>query len=357
MADRHIIEETTEKKKDMGVKVSFAVAIYNVAAYVEKCVRSLYEQTLEDIEIILVDDCTPDNSMDIALKALEDYPSRKSQVRVIRHEQNQGLSITRRDGILGATGEYVIVIDGDDYVDRRMAALMYAKAAETCADIVICDFYRVYDVNNDRQYIDTQVPDGVIGDGENVRWDLMNRRVPPFHVTKLVSRSIYKDNEMVWPQGNLGEDTVFTTVTVYYAKCIAHVKEPLYYYRYNALSVSHLEVSEEVCLRNYNEFLQNFTIAWQFLDRKGVSEKYKRGEIIYKIRIKNRLLPMVDKCKYRRLWWSTYSEINKVILFGNEFYKPTYKEWMWVFAIMTGLYPRYRKRLRSRRFLPLKEWI
>ena len=61
----------------MGVKVSFAVAIYNVAAYVEKCVRSLYEQTLEDIEIILVDDCTPDNSMDIALKALEDYPSLK----------------------------------------------------------------------------------------------------------------------------------------------------------------------------------------------------------------------------------------------------------------------------------------
>ena len=86
-------------------------------------------------------------------------------------------------------------------------------------------------------------------------------------------------------------------------------------------------------------------------------EKYKRGEIIYKIRIKNRLLPMVDKCKYRRLWWNTYPEVNKVILLGNKCYKPTYREWVWVFAIMTGLYPWQKKRLRSRRFRPLEEWI
>lgn len=354
MADRHIIEETTEKKNNMGVKVSFAVAIYNVAAYVEECVRSLYEQTLDNIEIILVDDCTPDNSIEIALKALEDYPARKSQVKVVRHEQNQGLSRTRQDGILAASGEYVIVIDGDDYVDRRMAALMYAKASETGADMVICDFYRV---TEDRLVVDTQVPNGVIGYGENVRQDLINRRRPPFHWTKLVSRSLYVDNDIVWPQGNLGEDTVFTVVTAYYAKRIAHVKEPLYYYRYIASSISHGKQTEDVCLRQYNDSIKNFTIAWHFLDCKGEGEKYKRGDIIYKIRIKNRLLPMVDKCKYRRLWWNTYPEVNKVILLGNKCYKPTCREWLWVFAIMTGLYPWQKKRLRSRRFRPLEEWI
>ena len=178
----------------MGIKVSFAVAIYNVAAYIEECVRSLYEQTLDEVEILLVDDCTPDNSIDIALQVLADYPNRKAHVKVIRHEQNQGLSNTRRDGILSATGEYVIVIDGDDYVDRRMAELMYAKAIEVDADMVIADFYRVYEKGMTR---DTLLPDGVIGDGENVKRDFINRRVPPFHVVKMIKRSLYDMNGVV----------------------------------------------------------------------------------------------------------------------------------------------------------------
>lgn len=337
----------------MGIKVSFAVAIYNVAAYIEECVRSLYEQTLDEIEIILVDDCTPDNSMDIALKALEDYPNRKSQVKAIRHEQNQGLSITRRDGILSASGEFIIVVDGDDYVDKRMAAIMYTKAVETGADMVICDFYRVI---NNKMIASTQVPDGVVGDGENVRRDLIHRRVPPFHWTKMVKRNIY-ENDIVWPQGNLGEDTVFSVVTTYYAKCIAHVKEPLCYYRYTTSSISHGKQSEDICMRRFNDFKQNFVIAWDFLKREGVSEKYKRGEVINKLRTKNRLLPITDKWKYRKLWWKTFPEINKAILFGNDYYKSSYKDWVWVIAIMAGLYPRYKRKLMSRRFLPTNEWV
>lgn len=338
----------------MSVKVSFAVAIYNVADYIEECVRSLYEQTLNEIEIILVDDCTPDDSIDIALKALEDYPNRKSQVRVIRHEQNQGSAITKREGIMNATGEYVIGIDGDDYVDKRMAALMYAKAVETGADMVICDYYRVI---GDQLVADTQVPDGVIGNGENVRRDLIHRRLPPFHWTKLVRRNLYENDNIVWPIGSLGEDTVFTVVTTYYAKSIAHVKEPLYFYQYSASSITRGNHSEEKCMRNYNDFKQNFTIAWDFLKREGVSEKYKRGEVINKLRTKNRLLPVTDKWKYRKLWWKTFPEINKVLLFGNDCYKATYKDWVWVVAIMAGLYPRYKRKLRSRRYLPTGEWI
>ena len=106
------------------MKVTISVAIYNVAPYIEECVRSLYEQTLEDIEILLVDDCSPDDSIEIAMRVLEEYPERKGRVRAIRHPQNQGTSDTKRDGILEAQGEYVIVIDGDDYVDRRMAEVM-----------------------------------------------------------------------------------------------------------------------------------------------------------------------------------------------------------------------------------------
>lgn len=339
---------------NMKPKVSFAVAVYNVSKFIEECVRSLFEQTMDDIEVIIVDDCTPDESIDIVNSVLEEYPNRKSQVRIIHHEQNLGIAATKNEGILSATGEYVIIIDGDDYVDRRMAELMYAKAIEVDADMVIADFYRVYEKGMTR---DTLVPDGVKGDGENVRMDFINRRVPPFHVVKLIRRSLYDINGVVWPEASLGEDTVYDVVTVYYSRSIAHVAEPLYFYRYNTSSISNGIKSEEKCMRNYNDFKRNFTVAWDFLKREGVSEKYKRGAVINKIRTKNRLLDVTNKWKYRKLWWSTYSEINKVILFGNDCYKTSYKEWVWVVFIMLGLYPRFRKRLRSRRFLPSVEWI
>ena len=335
------------------MKVTISVAIHNVASFIEECVKSLYEQTLDDIEILLLDDCTPDNSIELAMQLLEKYPHRKDQVRVVRHEENQGISKTKRDCILYAKGDYVLVIDGDDYVDKRMAELMYAKAVETGADIVISDFYRVY---SHTQVVSTLVPDGVKGDGENVKKDIINRRVPPFVWVKLMRRNLFVDNEVVWPQRSLGEDTVFSVVSAYYAKRIAHVKEPLYYYRFNSSSISHGKKTEELYMRNYNDFKLNFSIAWKFLEREGVSEQYKRGEIINKLRTKNRLLPVTDLGKYRRLWWSTYPEINRVILFGNKYYKPTYREWIWVAAIMLGLYPRFKKKLCSSRYVPSKEW-
>ncbi len=339
---------------NMKPKVSFAVAVYNVSKFIEECVRSLFEQTMRDIEIIIVDDCTPDESMDIVTKVLQEYPDRQSQVRIIHHEQNMGIAATKNEGILSATGEYVIVIDGDDYVDRKMAELMYAKAVETGADMVVCDFYRVYEKGMSR---DTLLPEGLKGDGDNVRMDFINRRVPPFHVVKLIRRGLYDIDGVVWPEASYGEDVVFCVVTAYYSRRFAHVAEPLYYYRYNISSISNGVKIEERYLSNYYESKRNFTIAWGFLDHVGVREKYMRGEVIYKLRIKNRLLAVTNKWTYRKLWWSTYPEINRVIFFGNECYRPSYREWVWVVFIMLGLYPRYAKRLRTKRFLPSCEWL
>lgn len=354
MAERHIIEETTENRRnEMGIKVSFAVAIYNVAAYIEECVRSLYEQTLDEIEIILVDDCTPDNSIDIALRVLEEYPNRKSQVRVIRHEQNQGLSCTRHDGILSARGDYLISIDGDDFVDTRMAELMYKKAIETDADITICDYYYYYQGKS--QYC-TLVPDGIIGDGENVRDDILNRRVYPYFVSKLYRRGLFSEHDYMWPVKNMGEDTVMSAETAFFAKRITHVDVPLYYYRYNPNAITKL-LDEEHCLKNHDDFKSNVDILIGFLEREGVREKYGRGIFVNKVRTKNRLLRIVGQKKYIKLWLKTYPEINKVILFGNKYHKSTYREKVWFFAIVLGLYPKYKKRLHSRRFFPYQGWI
>ena len=335
------------------MKVTISVAIYNVAEYIEECVRSLYEQTLDDIEILLVDDCSPDDSVAIALRALEDYPQRKQQVRVIRHERNEGIAKTKCDALLEAQGEYVVVIDGDDFVDVRFAELLYNKAVETGADMTVCDFYRY---NNGNTRTGTLLPDGIIGDGENVRNDIINRRVSPFLVCKLFRRDFFDENDFIWPVKNIGEDTVISAEAAYYAKKIAHVAEPLYYYRYNPNSVTKL-LDEEHCLKNHDSFKSNVDIYVRFLEREGVSDKYGRGIFINKMRTKNRLLRILDQRKYVKLWLNTYPETNRVCLFGNKYYKSTYREKAWIISIALGLYPRLRKRLHTKRFYPCQEWV
>ena len=85
------------------VRISVIVPIYNVKLYIERCVRSLMEQTLENIEFIFVNDCTPDDSMDILHYVLEEYPKRREQIKIIEHETNRGISAVRNTGLKNAT--------------------------------------------------------------------------------------------------------------------------------------------------------------------------------------------------------------------------------------------------------------
>jgi glycosyltransferase involved in cell wall biosynthesis len=105
-------------------KVSIIVAVYKVADYIEQCARSLFEQTLDDLEIIFVDDSTPDDSVAIIARTLQDYPNRQGQVKILHHEHNMDLPQTRKDGLNAATGEYLIFMDGDDWVEPNYAELL-----------------------------------------------------------------------------------------------------------------------------------------------------------------------------------------------------------------------------------------
>lgn len=120
-------------------KVTVILAVYKAEAFIEKCVRSLFNQTLDNLEYIFIDDCSPDNSIEIMERILEEYPNRKSQVKVIRHSANQGVGKTRQDGLDAASGEYIIHCDPDDWVDLTMYEDMYKKAKETRSEMVICD--------------------------------------------------------------------------------------------------------------------------------------------------------------------------------------------------------------------------
>jgi len=119
-------------------KVSVVIPVYGVEKYIERCVRTLFGQTLDDMEFIFVNDCTPDCSIDLLCSVLEEFPQRKEQVRIINQPHNMGAAKAREVGIKAATGEYIIHCDSDDWVDCDMYRQMYEKAKADNLDYVIC---------------------------------------------------------------------------------------------------------------------------------------------------------------------------------------------------------------------------
>lgn len=331
----------------MQPKVSVVVAVYNVEKYIEQCLRSLFEQTLSEVEYVLVDDCSPDSSMEIFSRVLADYPQRKEQVRVLRHDQNMGVAATKNDGIRAVTTEYFLIVDPDDYVETNMLEVLLRKAEETDADMVVCDFYRFGE--------NWEEMDCSVGDEDKIRDEILDRKFPQLLINKLVSKSLFEKDDTIWPEGRFAEDIVYSVVSAYNAKRIVHVSEPLYHYRSNDTSLTHAH-TEETCLRNSEGYRINVNLIIDYLTKKGMADKYWRGILIQKLRTRNRLLPLTNQRKYIKRWFATYPELNKVLFWGDRRYHSTYREKIWFIAVGLGLYPRYKNKLGGRHLRPFPEW-
>ena len=118
----------------MDKLVSIIVPVYKVEKYLNKCVDSILDQSYQNIEVILVDDGSPDNSG----KLCDEYVTNQ-RVKVI-HQKNMGLSGARNTGIENSTGDYLMFIDSDDYIDKDMVKYLVKKSFETNTDIVVCDY-------------------------------------------------------------------------------------------------------------------------------------------------------------------------------------------------------------------------
>lgn len=128
----------TGKMKD---KISVVVPVYNVEKYLSKCIDSIMHQSFENLEIILVDDGSKDNSGKICDKYAKEY----TNIKVI-HQENKGLSMARNTGIEMATGEYIGFVDSDDYIDAKMYEVLYKNIIKYNADISICKYEKVNEI-------------------------------------------------------------------------------------------------------------------------------------------------------------------------------------------------------------------
>lgn len=207
-------------------KVTVIVPIYNVAAYIEKCAVSLFEQTLDSLEILFVDDCSPDNSVDILRDTLKKYPERNSLTRIIRMPSNGGLAAVRRQGIIEATGQFVIHCDGDDWVDTDLYDRLYKTAIEKNADIVVCD--EIYECNDGPHLREISIlPDNC----RDVVRNWYKSTLGMFCHNKLVKRSLYTEYDILpWIGLNMWEDNGLLTRLFYYGNRLAQIHGSFYHY-------------------------------------------------------------------------------------------------------------------------------
>ncbi|MDR3128659.1 MAG: glycosyltransferase [Tannerellaceae bacterium] len=229
----------------MQPQVSVIVPIYNVEPFFEKCLHSLFGQTLEDIEYLFVNDCTPDGCMSLLESILKRYPQRKEQVHVIHHEQNRGLGASRKDGMKAATGKYVIHCDSDDWVELTMYERLYRKAIEEDADIVYCGFYVEYK-NKQLIRIPEQGEDKVLM--QKRKWDVLYSS----HCNKLVRRSLFV-NWYIYPYEGIDmwEDLGVITRLRFLSRKTVIIYEPLYHY--NRLNNNSLSITQAKARSTFEE--------------------------------------------------------------------------------------------------------
>ena len=195
-------------------KVSVIVPVYNVEKYITRCLTSLVNQTIDDLEIILVNDGSKDNSEQIIRQFKKDY---KNIIYV--KKENGGLSSARNFGLIYATGEYVAFLDSDDYVDSSLYQKMYEKAKATNSDYVECDFIWKYP---DHEKID-------VGFRYKDKKEMFEKaRVVAWN--KLIKREIIINNKLAFPVGLYYEDIEFFYKLLPYINRFAFVEEPLIYY-------------------------------------------------------------------------------------------------------------------------------
>lgn len=249
----------------MSTKVSILIPVYKSEKYIERCLISVFSQTYSNIEYIIVDDASPDKSMEIAYRIVDRYPQRKTSVHIIKNERNFGIAYTRNILLNNSTGDYIYFVDSDDFIDLQAIEIFVTIAKEKNSDIVRCNYYSF---NNGGAVAVTRKP---ITDNYDYIRDCLNDETMNSLWLLFIRKRIINDYCLIFPQDINGcEDLLMTIKLFYHANIITETHHPLYYYRQdNDDSITHDE----------RTFKTNFCLAVKeilsFLKDNKIYENYK----------------------------------------------------------------------------------
>lgn len=218
--------------------ISIIVPVYNVEKYLEKCVDSLINQTYKNIEIILVDDGSKDNSGSLC----DEIAKKDSRIHVI-HKKNGGLSSARNEGLKHANGSYIGFVDSDDWLNPIMYETLYNILNKNEADISYCTFAKVF---NENEKIPAKNDSDIVTFNKE---EAMNSFYTDISVYSTVAwNKLYKKelfDDITYPEGKIHEDEGTTYKLFYKASKIAFINQPFYYYRFNPKSITNSKFSKK----------------------------------------------------------------------------------------------------------------
>ena len=313
-------------------KISVIVPVYKVEKYLRRCVDSIINQTYPELEIILVDDGSPDNCG----KICDEYAAKDSRIKVI-HKENGGLSDARNAGIDVSTGDYISFVDSDDHIALDMYEKMYNAIKKEDADISICSVANI-DESGSRisMSYESPVKDGVLTVKEVLTEKLQGRTYWYWIVmwNKLYKKSLF--SEIRFPYGKLNEDAFVIGRLLALSNKLACVSEELYYYLRRSDSI----MGSNKTVRNLDEIEALFnliTYIWESC----------RGNIYGLLEIcMKRFYRICDKCwgqtgfkeRYRELT-SRYREIVRTVSLRTMSPKERIHIYLWYIS------PYYSKRI------------
>lgn len=293
--------------------ITVIVPVYNVEKYLIKCIDSIITQTYKDLEIILVNDGSTDNSGKICDK----YKSKDKRIKVI-HKDNGGLSDARNCGLKISNGEYIVFLDSDDWVDENYIKILYNLIKKYDSDMSICDFKKVY---NEEEKLNSNYNEMVFSNIEALK-QIHTEKGTQFIVAwnKMYKKKLL--DGMKYPKGKVHEDEFLTPILLYRSNKIAYTEKELIYYRqregsimsngFNLKKLDYLDALEERVKYYKDNELEKLSIneahvlgytiiSYYYLVNKLKYDKKKKVCLMLKKRIrkviKNNKLPITTRIK------------------------------------------------------------
>ena len=281
-------------------KVSIIIPVYKAEKFIERCARSLLNQDFDSIEYIFINDATPDNSF-IILKNIVEKSNRKEDIKLLENKHNLGVAKTRKKGMLEASGEYVIQIDADDWIEPNMINTLYNKVKQDNADIAVCDYYISF-ITGKETYRKEEYKHNIDFNIKNI----MLGKIHPAFWNTLIKRNLYIEKN-IFPEGkiNMGEDYEMMLKLFLSTEKVTYISKALLHYtQYNENSITKtmnreyindtiqcIKIFEEILKPTGDRYIQEFRTMIVFWKKMFVLDK-QYTKYFYTIH------PEVNKFKY-----------------------------------------------------------
>lgn len=254
-----------------NIKVSIIIPFYNSREYLNKCLESVINQTLKEVEVLLIDDASSDNSFEIA----KTFAEKDNRIKLIKNKKNSGQGYSRNLGIEIAQGEYIAFLDSDDWIEPEIYEKLYNRAKETDADIIKCQFYHVHDQKEekyrytnlikdyDKVYKYSDTPLVLLGQSISFVWNGMYKK------------SFLQAKKLKFNNTKQSEDALFHWQTTIEAEKLVFMEDYLYYYNKNNAFSETTKIK-----KRYKDILINIKAIKEFIFKKNLQKELANAFIL-----------------------------------------------------------------------------